>query len=66
MFSQLLVCFSPFNNMKKTKKKEFLYNLDIELFPNDDGTTKETYKQRFFQLINNSEVKKTNIKYLKL
>ncbi len=52
--------------MKKTKKKEFLYNLDIELFPNDDGTTKETYKQRFFQLINNSEVKKTNIKYLKL
>ncbi|CAF3650173.1 unnamed protein product [Rotaria sordida] len=29
--------------------------LDIELFPNDDVITKDTYKQRFFQLINNSE-----------
>ncbi|CAF1583731.1 unnamed protein product [Rotaria sp. Silwood1] len=29
--------------------------LDVELFPNDDTITKDTYKQRFFQLINNSE-----------
>ena len=35
---------------------DILATLDIELFPNDETTTKETYKQRFFQLINNSEV----------
>ncbi|CAF0914333.1 unnamed protein product [Adineta steineri] len=34
---------------------DILATLDVELFPNDDTTTKETYKQRFFQLINKSE-----------
>ncbi len=38
------------------KSQKIFFTIDIELFPNDDGTTKETYKQRFFQLINNSEV----------
>ncbi|CAF3065625.1 unnamed protein product [Rotaria sp. Silwood2] len=34
---------------------DILATLDIELFPNDDAITKDIYKQRFFQLINNSE-----------
>ena len=38
--------------------------LDIELSPSDEATSKENYKQRFFQLINNSEVciDKTNLR----
>jgi hypothetical protein len=39
-------------------EKSYLYeNLDVELYPNDDATTKEAYKQRFFQLLNSSEVR---------
>ncbi|CAF4625511.1 unnamed protein product, partial [Rotaria magnacalcarata] len=34
---------------------DILATLDVELFPSDDVITKDTYKQKFFQLINNSE-----------
>lgn len=34
----------------------FVELADAELFPSDEATPIETYKQRFFQLINNSEV----------
>lgn len=37
--------------------RKYVCWLDVELSPSDDATSKETFKQRFFQLINNSEVR---------
>ena len=57
LLADILATLGWFFLIKKNFKLIFCINIDIELFPNDDATTKETYKQRFFQLINNSEVR---------